>query len=191
MYQNKYLKYKNKYLSLKMNTNQIGGAGGGGRGGARPVLLARRAPLGPVPVVAPAPASLFSLNERVIVDRKRIAKIISICQNSPDIGGNISYNIHYVDKEPRQLETNIFVNRLIRLPKNIHSDKYNILQPGQLVMVNNGSEEPAVILKIRGNTETECYSVRYTSRAMMMKDGKMLGHHSDECVDISKIRKRS
>ena len=258
MYDNKYLKYKNKYLSLKMRSiTQIGGAhpwggggggggdggggahpwggggGGGGGGGAcypggagypacaLPFLAVRRPVLPPPPVLhrspypvaaAPPPppvlhrahypvvhalvpnpehvARPFLLNERVIVDRRRIAKIISICQNSPDIGGNISYNIHYVDTDPRELEMNISENRLIRLPKNIISDKYQILQPGESVMVNNGSEERGVINQIRDNVR-ECYSVRYTGRAMAFdaKTGKTLGSNSDECVDISKIRR--
>jgi len=233
MYDNKYLKYKNKYLALKMHSlTQVGGAhpwgdgggggggypggGGGGGGGAgypgrglpffppRHVLPPplpppphpRFVPLGSMPDtthnLTPNPehsARPFLLNERVIVDRRRIAKIVSICQNSPDIGGKISYNVHYVDTNPRELQINISEDRLIRLPRNIHTDQYKILQRGQSVMVNNGTEELALITQIRDNVR-ECYSVRYISRAMAYdaKTGKTLGNNTDECVDISNIR---
>jgi hypothetical protein len=149
-YSQKYKKYKNKYLELKNLFQRAGAAGGVG---GEPVYKSYELERCPIHIARP-----FVLGERVIAFRSRIAKIISICQNGPEINdGKITYNIHYVDTVPRELKTNIAEEHLIRLPTDINpgDSRYKILQIDQEVMwgTNKGT-----IVQIRDN-KNECYKV--------------------------------
>jgi adenosine deaminase CECR1 len=96
--------------------------------------------------------------KRVIINRSRIAKIIS--SNIKD--GNYIYKIEYTDTEPRTQEDNILEKNIMNFPSNIHAlnpDKYILLKPGQYVKYMFGStERKGYILSIR-NSESELYAI--------------------------------
>jgi hypothetical protein len=127
---------------------------------------------------------------RVIVDRKALAKIISVCENTDELGGRTLYTVDYVGQMVRKRESNISEDRIILAPNTFTNDRRNIFQPNQEVIITNGvNKERAIIIKIRDtNGEGEFYSVRYTSRAVQIKgDGTIISNNIDEMVDWSKI----
>jgi hypothetical protein len=148
----KYLKYKNKYLRLK-EIMQIGGA--------------------------KFPINIEGI--KVIVDRRRIAKVISVCENSQiELDGKTTYTVDYLDKIVKEREANVKEERLIKLPKSIMTDRYNILLPGERVVVlNRGMQRPATIIAIR-DLDVETYSVKFDDE----------GHIIDNNVERSKISRR-
>jgi hypothetical protein len=157
-YEHKYLKYKQKYLNLQ-NLN------GGG---------------------------IFPLGtdgRRVIVDRKALAKIISVCENTDELGGRTLYTVDYVGQMVRRRESNITEDRIILAPNTFTNDRRKIFQPNETVLITNGAnKERAFIIKIRDTGgEGEFYSVLYTSRAIQIKDGIIIGNNKDDMVDWSKI----
>jgi hypothetical protein len=158
-YEQKYLKYKSKYLNLK---NQSGSG---------------KFPLG-------------TDGRRVIVDRKALAKIISVCENTAELGGKTLYTVEYVGQLERKRESNISEDRIILAPNTFTNDRRKIFQPYQQVFITNGANrERAMIIKIRDtNGEGEFYSVRYTSRAVQIKgDGSIVSNNKDDMVEWSKI----
>jgi hypothetical protein len=135
-YEQKYLKYKAKYIALK---NQSGGG----------------------------KFSLSVNGSRVIIDRKRIAKIITVCDNHSDLGIGSFYAVDYVDTDPREREKNIKEDRIILCPRDIKNDKHSILKPGIPVSIKDQFNKHALpraakIIQISDNNGgDESYDVIY------------------------------
>ena len=126
---------------------------------------------------------------RVIVDRKALAKIISVCENTDELGGRTLYTVDYVGQMVRRRESNITEDRIILAPNTFTNDRRKIFQPNETVLITNGTnKERAFIIKIRDTGgEGEFYSVLYPSRAVQIKDGIIIGNNKDDMVDWSKI----
>jgi hypothetical protein len=128
-YEQKYLKYKGKYLDLKKQ------AGGG--------------------------KFLLSVNgSRVIVDRNRIAKIITVCDTHQDLGIGSFYAVDYVDTNPREREKSIKEDRIILCPRDIKNDKHIILRKGLPVLID-GRRLATIIQIADNNGGDESYDIKY------------------------------
>ena len=138
-FEQKYLQYKFKYLNLK---NQVGGE----------------------PKFPNAGVS----GSRVIIDRSRIAKVIS----SKLVSGIYEYTVEYVDVDPRVKIEHVKESRIISFPKNKINlnDANNILQPKtEIYFRNGGSKKKGRIIGIVEN-DNETYEV-YDPTNIVFYDG--------------------
>ena len=94
----------------------------------------------------------FALAQRVIIDRKRIAKIIMVCAL---LDGRYIYAVEYVHPLPRTTENSVLEDRIINCPLSITRDDYKILQPGQFVWVH---KKPIGSLRAAGSRPEKEYA---------------------------------
>ena len=117
----------------------------------------------------------------VIVDRKRIARIIKVTK-MPD--NSYIYDLFYLDNPSEDLK-NVTHDRIILLPKTITNFKYKIFQPDELIVRNIDSRFYSII-KIRNTGgDDEIYSARRYGGF------RIKGGPPAEIINISRIEFKS